>query len=300
MEEQDPHDDLVSKHDEAAEVRVARDAVALDRDNPKEVRKMYRRYPPPLAGHLLGDSDAIVNDIINKFNEHHPPRSQARAVPGKKSSSNGHDLFRDPLPRAVTSSNEGKKLTQESPLPLTSRPAMQDENAVTYRQRTAPQREFVAPDPTLCAPPVNLLEQYTRRAEKSAFRHPPLALPITYAVLDEATSDVPNPKLINRGESTYKTLTAKRPPVASAAASFKSPRAGKAVRAPVTQTDEPFTLSKMMAVSSRLLESKAEILQQHMPLQKREVTTAFTDRTDTAVPGSCRDHCAKIELKLAL
>lgn len=285
IEEQDPHDEVVTSDvlKECEGEEFERSCEERQEDIVKQNRKFYRRYPPPLASHLINDSDMLVDNIISKFNDLSPRPVQ------KLSAAKKCDLYRDPLPRAVTIGDvENIMAKPGSPLPLTMKPAVQDESVVEYRQRTAPTKTFVAPDPTVRKPPVNLLEQYTRRTEKS-LKAPLQPPPVTYAVLDEGDS-VPNPRLVSRGDSTYKTLVAKRPD-ASIVQSFKSPRSGKSIKSTKhvnvflsNEVDENSSLAKMMEVSNQLQESKAKMLEH---LKK--------DRG-----GARPDTCSKIELKLAL
>jgi hypothetical protein len=306
MEEQDPHEEALSRREEeendeqegrgrGREENREHDQGAQDRaEDPKEMRKIYRKYPPPMAGHLLGDCDALIDNILSKFNDCHPPRPDMKAVPPKHC-----DLYRDPLPSAVDDEHKG---TQESPFPLTAKPVMLDENVVTYRQRTAPTRTFIAPDPTKRVPPKDNLENYTRRQRGDKTRKPPPPPPLTYAVLEpqsqEGTVTVPNPRRATRGpeESTYKTLSAKRPP-GSTAQSFKSPRSGKAIKATShtnvfisNEVDENSTLSKMMEMSNQLLQSKAKML--------RHLNSGGGVSVSDSIHNS--PDCTKIELKLAL
>lgn len=297
LEEPDPREEDECSRGPAQQQAPGRE----DHSSSKEMRKHYRRYPPPMAGHLLADSSVLVDNIISKFNVLNPPGRPGQqqphrpASPHKKFDPRHPSLFGDPLPRPATGDHT-PSATQESPFPLTLTPALLDENVVEYRQRTAPARTFVAPDPTKRAPAINQLEQYTRRAEKPPKLLPP-PVPVTYVVLDDGgqAGTTPNPRLVARPESTYRTLTAKRPP-ANTAQSFKSPRTGKAIKATShasvflsNEVAESSSLAKMLEVSSQLVQSKASLMRH------------VVKKADRAVHGcDPLDACAKIELKLAL
>lgn len=301
MEEQNPHDDMLSK---VGDGDIEDDRGDREEHEPgrgtkisKQMRKIYRRYPPPLAGHLVNDSDVLVENIISKFNDLHPLRTDNNAIL-PINNSNQNDLYSDPLPRAVTFADDNSLVTQESPFPLTSKPVMLDESVVAFRQRTAPSRTFVAPDPNRRRPPINTSEQYTR---------PPVDVPPTpqtYAVLDPPCNDdgttALNPRRVIRGpsQSTYRTLSAKRPTVSSGQ-SFKSPRSGKAIKATShanvflsNEVDENSSLSKMMEVSNQLLESKAKML--------RHLKSPNMLRMSDSIKDTSSVDCTKIELKLSL
>ena len=307
VDEQHPHEDMRSTADDEEERDAAREAAGelqTRHEISKQLRQLYRRYPPPLAGHMVCDGDLLVDNIINKFNDLHPPHQDTRGVQPNPNN-NHNDLFRDPLPSAITKSGDEAHslITQESPLPLTAKPVMLDENVVTFRQRTAPSRNYIAPDPTKRPPPVSTTEPFTR---------PPLNPTPTPAVLDppiittEDGATVPNPRRLNRGpeESTYKTLSAKRPS-SSSGQSFKSPRAGKAIKATShakvyisNEVDENSTLSKMMEVTNQLLESKAKMLRHLHTSPSLKMTSRLKSESNQDPPAP--PDCTTIELKLAL
>jgi len=299
IEEQNPHEEVIESNDVVEEGKDKEEEVADDEKKEEEelIRKLYRRYPPPMSGHHINDSDALVENIIKKFNDLHPPIGpEHKPLLAKK-----HELFADPLPRAVTFSDENKLPTQDSSFPLTHKPAMQVENVVEYRQRTAPTKTFVAPNPLKRVPPVNFLEQYAQRVENAPTKRSPRPQPVTYAVLDEDDT-IPNPRLVSRGESTYKTLVAKRPTSSSAPTqSFKSPRSGKSLKATShanvfisNERDENSSLAKMMEVSNQLQASKADMMERIVNKKKNQKDT------DKDGDGVLPEACSKIELKLSL
>jgi hypothetical protein len=127
-------------------------------------------------------------------------------------------------------------------------------------------------------------------------------------VLDPQSKDSTtlNPRRVTRGpdESTYKTLSAKRP-TSGTVQSFKSPRAGKSIKKVATaannssmyiskEVDEHSTLSKMMEVSNQLLESKAKMMR-HLNLNNVDLAVPMSDSVHDFPPD-----CTKIDLQLAL
>ena len=290
--EQEPRDDIDKREEE-----LALNPVLLSKpkqDHSKEVRKFRRKFPPPLSGHRLGDSDFLVENIIEKFNRIVPHQSESKNQATALAKHEG--LFDDPLPRAVTCF-DNKNNQDESALSLRAASVTIDENVVEYRQRTAPGRTYAAPDPTKPVPP-RILDTQNRRNKSQA--SPP---PVSYAVLDPQNVDTPtpNPRRITwkPEESTYRTLNARHPPRCQ---SFKSPRTGKSIVKPTAhpnvfisnEADEGSALSKMMEVSNQLLKSKASILHRHSNDEN------YSDDISDSPKDPPVSTCKKVELELGI